>query len=375
MLGLIRILKFSVFASTVLLRLNLATAQQEIFHSKTNNPRSQAQGILDNPAKGFELCREKIHELLCIVDPPQKDANGTEELANTRTCLSGGEQYASFFESHFDRSPVYIQKMYCHLTKIYIENEFIATAYASNDIDSSGKVIGGIIGIRRELLDIDISFDQWLNWKEETSFGGPVPMNSKSIDLIHYKSNLDSKSFLIDYVVNHEFGHLFDFSNNLTSFDDCRYVETEPGKWERKGACSVRPGSFSEFSWKDIDHRNDLARFPYENDICFYFCNGKFLPLQAAIEIFSGITQTNFISIYASRFASEDWAETFAQLVAHKELGLNLSVESQGQAFNLSEHWRSEVMRPKNEFVEKFLNSKFKYPGEELKSTSRLTID
>jgi hypothetical protein len=93
-------------------------------------------------------------------------------LAISPPCLPEGENYHLAFEHHFDRSPPIIQKMYCHLSRIMIEKSFSATAYAQLDTDSSGKVIGGIVGIRKELLGNPMKFDEWLSWKEESSFGG-----------------------------------------------------------------------------------------------------------------------------------------------------------------------------------------------------------
>lgn len=108
--------------------------------------------------------------------------------------------------------------MYCHLDKLWIEKSFPATAYASPLVDSKMKMISGAVGVRQELVETHLSFDDWISWKEETTFGGSLDMNSNRLGLINYYSNLNTKEFGFDYVVNHEFGHLFDFANNLNQF-------------------------------------------------------------------------------------------------------------------------------------------------------------
>jgi hypothetical protein len=53
--------------------------------------------------------------------------------------------------------------MYCYLDKIYVEKKFIGTAYAEIRIDDDANVSGVAIGIRQEVLDSPIGFDDWLS--------------------------------------------------------------------------------------------------------------------------------------------------------------------------------------------------------------------
>jgi hypothetical protein len=305
-------------------------------------------------------CRARIKNIICWVEP--WDENGPED--QVRACIPGGEKYASAFEGHFDRSPEYIQKMYCHLDKLWIEKNFYATAYATPVMDASGKIVGGGVGVREEILNSNLSFDSWISWKEETSFGGPLVTSGKSLDLIHYKSNRNTKEFFFDYVMNHEFGHLFDFANSLNQIGQCEYYKGDDGKYHRRGDCKPLPGSWSDISWFDTEFPKAEQRYAFRDDLCFYSCHGKYIPQNNAADLFAGLMQTNFHSTYASANMMEDWAEAFALTIAHENFGLNYGIEIQGRYFDMSQHFYSPLMSEKKTYVEKFIAGPKIYPGQ-----------
>src|SRR5688500_7622739 len=67
-------------------------------------------------------CRERIASLMCLVEP---GAIGSE-----RKCLPGGEKYASHFEALYDQYPPEIRRVFCSLRNIFVEKQFVGTAYA-----------------------------------------------------------------------------------------------------------------------------------------------------------------------------------------------------------------------------------------------------
>src|SRR4051794_32589798 len=105
----------------------------DVFITVRNSPPDQPQSLPTD-------CRAHIADIVCLVESTQ-----TPQDPMTRTCLPGSRDYARFFQGHFDRSNPLIQNMYCHLERLFIENQFFATAYATLIVDSSKKVIGGAI--------------------------------------------------------------------------------------------------------------------------------------------------------------------------------------------------------------------------------------
>lgn len=311
-------------------------------------------------AKSLADCRAKIKNIICWVDPMSQDEDQSQG-PDQRTCLVGGEKFATHFEGHFDRSPEFIQSMYCHLDKIWVEKDFIATAYASPVIDARGNVTGGGVGIRQEVLDSPMTFDAWLSWKEETSFGGPLKTTDPGLNLINYRSNRDTKEFFFDYVMNHEFGHLFDFSNSLNKLK-CEIVKDENGN--PRYECQMLPGGWGDLAWLSLFQPKPENNYAFRDKLCFYFCGGNPIAPENADDLFSGLVKTGFHSTYASGHPMEDWAEAFALTIGHDILGLNYGLEIGGRYFDLSQHFYSPVMADKRDYVRKFIAGPKKYPGQ-----------
>lgn len=291
-----------------------------------------------NP-KDLSECRAHIAKAVCWVEPAQDGALADE----LRPCLKDGYKYVSFFENHFDRSSDLIKKMYCSVDKLWVEKKLSSSAYASPLFDTNGQIAAGGVGVRQEILDANLGFDQFLSWKEETSFGGSLKSTDPQMNLIQYSSNKATKDFFVDYVMDHEFGHLFDFANKLN----------------HTGA-----GSWTDLSWKNMRFPKAENDFPLREQLCYYSCGANFIPHAQATKLFSDLLATNFLSTYASSHPMEDWAESFALYISTVQLGLNLEIHIQGQNFKMTEHFHSPLLKSKRDYVENFLKSGFKYPGE-----------
>ena len=253
-----------------------------------------------------------------------------------------------------------IQRMYCSLSKIWIENQLNSTAYAK-PIYENNKMISAGIGIRREFLESSIDLNTWFSWKEETSFGGTTSMTEgsagKNLGLIKYNSPNNSKAFLIKGTINHEFGHLFDFTNNLNRFSECDF-EKDPEN------CKPLAGSWGEISWGSSNTPLPEMNYPLRDKICFYWCEGNFINKDLSLELFDSLVKTNFHTIYASTNPNDDFAETFSYYLEVENDNFELSVTTQGQTIDLIKHFKSQRLQAKRDFVKNFISSKYVYPGQ-----------
>jgi hypothetical protein len=311
-----------------------------------------------NPAP-FADCRSQISQIICLVDPV--DSQAPDQDFFNRPCLPESKNYQSFFEAHFDRSPVVLQKMYCHLKKINVEKTSFGTAYAATMPDANGKTIGGIIGIRKEVLDHALEFPSFLSWKEEISFGGSITSTDPRLDLIHYQSNPMSPSFTIDFLLAHEFGHLFDFANHLVQVSDCDWDDKTD---TQVGTCTVVPNTWGALSWSHAQKALPEQDYFLRDQTCFYSCNGKFLSPLATTTIFNGLMSSNFVSTYAASNMSDDWAESFAYYILSSAQPFNWQVETQGVTFDLTGHFHGDLLAGKRAYIQNFLNGPVLYPGE-----------
>jgi hypothetical protein len=334
-------------------------SQRDFFNVVRSRPRLEVTAY----GNVKEDCRSHIAKVICLVNPEE-----SEESKNPldRPCLKGGAAYAHYFETHYDRSNIMIQGMYCHLERIWIEKKFSATAYATGISDvSGGPVTGGAVGIRKEVLDSDSDFDRWLTWKEETNFGGSKVSTDPSVGVLAFRSNKQTHADLLDYILNHEFGHLFDFGNSITKLQDCESNEPSNAVAEPVKACAFEPESFGYLSWTDSEVPRPENRFPGQDDFCFYACDetNQIDPKFTSI-LYSGLIKSNYISSYAASNPWDDWAETFASYLAYEDGSMQLRLQTGGRRFNIRRHFYSEVMQSKREYVQRFIRGNYKYPGE-----------
>lgn len=304
----------------------------------------------DNALFSLQECRSRIAEIICIVDPV--DYNNPFANQYNRPCLNGGEKFEAIFQSHFDHSNVVIQKMYCSLEKIWIENSLNTTAYASPIYDSSNNLVAAGIGMKRDFLENPLKLNIWFSQKENSSFG-------QSVDFFKFSTDLTDKNFnAITYAINHEFGHIFDYANKINQYDDDCQLDINPM------GCKPKSGSWGELSWLNAKVAKDLNQSQLLSALCFYNCHGEFLEQNKSKLLFEALFKTNFQSTYATINPKEDWAEAFALYLATKSSGLKLKVSTNGKEYDLTEHFLSDRLKSKREFIEKFLKHPVKYPGE-----------
>ncbi len=321
----------------------------------------------DDGTLDLKGCRENIAKVVCLVDPMSDNREeSSEESYDTkrlrRKCLPGTEKYIPVFEDHFDHSEKMIQGMYCALSRIWIENTLASTAYASPIYNKEEKLVAVAMGINRKFLDSNIDMDTWLSWKEETSFGGQTDMMQAQtrMNLITYKSNKkDNKKFVISDTIIHEFGHMFDYANNLNRYaDECSYLEPEK--------CIPGPGSWGENSWKNINEPIAQDDFLLRSKLCFYRCKGSYIEKDQADDLFESLFATKFHSIYAATNPYDDFAEFFSyHFSINKDIEpFDLHVEVLGKSYDISKFYKSQAMEGKRQFLNNFIESKYLYPGQ-----------
>ncbi len=281
-----------------------------------------------------EDCRAKIKSLVCLVD------NTESGLAFQRKCLPDSPKYVPAFEAIYDIYPPVLQKMFCSVSKIFVEKQLDSTAYASPNSYA--------IGIRQSLVEGNFGLGRWATWKEQLPFGGSLTSYSVKTDLPSFSAISPGlpNDFLYD-VIAHEFGHLFDFANHINS---------------RTGA--PKAGSWTALSWDDFStpkHGNDYS---HREDICFYDCTSA-LKKEVVPELYQELfSKTNFLNTYTSRNPYEDFADTFGFYVLFKyqktEYVLNTN---QGEKYDFRKELDSGRMKEKVTFIEDFLSrSDILYP-------------
>lgn len=276
-------------------------------------------------------CRAQIPKVVCHVE-------GNQGSNFDRPCLTDSDKYFPAFERLYDRFPAPLQKMFCHMEKIFVEKDLDSTAYAMRG--------SAVIGIRASIIDEKLSLTDWSTWKEQLSFGGSLTSYKTRDDLPTYEGEqTEGEDNFLYSVIAHEFGHLLDFANNVNGF-------------------SVRPGSWTALSWQSISTPKKGNDYLHRSGMCFYSCS-RALPRTAVPELYESLHKTNFLNTYTARNAYEDFADTFSFYLLFKNVRQTYVLNTkQGKTYDAREVLDSEALAPKKAWVERFFEKPdLKYPN------------
>lgn len=282
-----------------------------------------------------EDCKANVKNVVCLVN----NADGTDALG--RECAEGTNKYIPIFEALHDRFPPKLQKMFCAVRKIYVEKTLKSTAYAS---------ASGVIGIRQSLIDEKLDLAAWATWKEQLTFGGSLTSYATKGDLpVFATSSEDNANNFLYNVIAHEFGHLFDFANDLNESDGFK----------------MKAGSWGDISWQTFTKPKAEFDFPNRNKVCFYDCGNHPLKKEAIPQIYKDLKEkSNFLNTYTSRNAYEDFADTFAFYVMFNHTTATYKIDTkQGLAYDVREDFKSDRLKKKVEYIKDFLaKDNIQYP-------------
>jgi hypothetical protein len=304
-------------------------------------------------------CRERIKYIICLVDPPS-----TPNDDSPRLCLPNSGAYAKPLEEVYYLLPPHLQKMFCHLSTINVEKDFIGSAYGGVLFEADKKTLrGGIIGIRESLLKGDVSLNRWASWKEQLHFGADPVKIEPMAHLPQVKAtNGDDPRFMLYFLIAHEFGHIFDFTNLVNETLNCSEEN-----------CPIKPGTFGAISFEKNQIPLPQFEFPLRKALCFYFCEGKFIDVNLQDELYAQLGRTNFATAYTTRYEQEDFADTFALHSMRKDWKMNYVIRTvSGAIFDPMARLESEDLRAKREYIERFLASNYRYPeaGSQIKKAN-----
>jgi hypothetical protein len=296
--------------------------------------------VADEPWDRPTDCRAHIATAVCVVNA------GSSTLK--RPCLDGAAPYIAQFEALYDSFTPELQKMFCSLRHLYIENQITSTAYAQSLVKSDGTPAGGAnVGIRRSILDQALHYAPWESWKEQLSFGGTTQSYVPSATLPFYElTGPDNIQVFLYAVMAHEFGHLFDFANGLNRFG------------------STGPTGWSVLSWSNASTPIPNDDFADRKKFCFYSCGGNTSDISIANALYSALDQTSFISSYAATNPWDDFAESISYYYLHQHLGRDVTLNtSQGMQFPVTGKLSAPVFTQKLNYIQNFLSrSDILYP-------------
>lgn len=280
----------------------------------------QAKATLNSQTwKPATDCRANIAAVLCRVNPSTEEE--MKQGGVTRACLGGEEVYVQSIERVYDEMDPKVQRVFCSIRRIFVEEQFVATAYASmwpEEVEMDGKkswiVNGLVVGLSKQKLFVEnYDISEWMNRKEQTIFGRKMsddllPELVPQFTVVNGGYNADFK--LLE-VFTHEIGHLMDFTNDLNQAEFMQCIDRD-GNWI-PGCQPTVMGAFPSISWKsDGTHRAEDLTFDGKLP-CYYGCPEEDLhDINQAVRLYRGYVDSRaWVTPYAMNNSMDDWAETF----------------------------------------------------------------
>ncbi|MGE4131284.1 MAG: hypothetical protein AB7F86_06575 [Bdellovibrionales bacterium] len=265
-------------------------------------------------------CRANIKVATCRVNP---FVNDKEEDHDQRPCLGGEEKYVQQIENAYDLMPKKVQQVFCGLRRIYIEESFYATGYASYiselKTDSSGREVwqanGLVIGLNKaRVFENGWTLSEWYTRKEMTLFGlqmtDPIPPGFPNFQVsIQFLTSRLGNPLLYSTLV-HEVGHLVDMMLDIVKRDPTGCLNSQ-GSF-KSGCKPDYSGIWTSLSWSPQGKVLPEYQTPHLEAPCYYNCTKQNRPLASAKDFYFEIADKGqFVSPYAAVNPREDFADTF----------------------------------------------------------------
>jgi hypothetical protein len=296
---------------------------------------AELSGLLrDTRGRRVSDCRANIRAVTCV-SRGVFDAAG--DVPMTRGCARGAEPYVAFFERVYDRLEPTLQKMFCSVKAIHVEPNLESIAYAGMSFR------GAEIGFRKSIIDEGLDLSRLISWKEQLPFGGVRGSYEVARDLpqVEIVSDAPPVEDLAFYVLSHEFGHLFDFANDING---------------------GRRDGWTPLSWESRGTPLPTSDFPHRADICYYNCSGGPLDRGVIPALYAGLERSNFVTVYAATNPYDDWAESLAFYMLEQQ-GMTYDLRTgQGETYDLLSKLRAPQFASKLAWVERFLAGTLQYP-------------
>ena len=209
------------------------------------------------------------------------------------------------------------------------------------------------MGIRKSVLDERLDLHTWASWKEQLSFGGVK--DSYTVTPTLPQAVTRTKAPINDFLyfaVVHEFGHMFDFANQLNRTEEC----PPSPSGETKEECPMAKESWGILSWKTESTPQPENQFPYRKGLCFYWCGLEPMTGAAVRDVYRGLALSNFLSTYAATNPWDDFADSLAYYVMREALGTPYVLDTrQGETYDIMGKVVASVFATKRQYIAAFL--------------------
>jgi hypothetical protein len=238
--------------------------------------------------------------------------------------------------------PLHKKVLSNRIAGIYFIDHLLGSGLTEWLIDEKGN-IHSIIYINSKVLKM--SLNEWLTQKEQSCF---IADNTNLSLSIKCSSRLSG----VFGILLHEATHAVDYAENITPFTDDTIREfyiTQKKYFQSK--------HYFEKVWSRYSVPRPEFDFSLRKNITFYgFRKGPKIKLSEANEVYSGLTNSPFVSLYSTYSWAEDLAEIslFYHLTHSLHLPYQIKILSNNQAIYLYEPMKNPKIKERTGFLKLF---------------------
>jgi uncharacterized pyridoxamine 5'-phosphate oxidase family protein len=146
------------------------------------------------------------------------------------------------------------------------------------------------------------------------------------------------------YILIHEAVHAVDYVENITPFVEPDLQEIQKRKLSKN--------EFTDNVWKEYSIPVSEYEYLYRDKVTFYgFSGGPKIDIEDALDVYKGLSQTPYISIYGSK----NWAEDIADFVAFYHI-----VKKLGQPYIINVNKGNDTVYTYEPLGSKLVSKRFK---------------
>ncbi|MCK5199976.1 MAG: hypothetical protein KAR21_16575 [Spirochaetales bacterium] len=205
------------------------------------------------------------------------------------------QEEMKIIESYLDLLPPLNKKiMKDKLLGIYFVSNFIGSGMADYAVDDDRNIYT-LLFINQDTLKVRMN--EWMDYRENTCF---IEEN----DAIRIEVECGNEYLGFLYILLHESTHIVDYITSITPYTEWTSSQIRKEKINMNN-------KFIKGIWTDYRNQTETFTKEFMGNVTFYALNdGPRLIKSDAEEIYNGLLETPFVSLYAS----QNWAEDLAEL-------------------------------------------------------------
>jgi hypothetical protein len=221
------------------------------------------------------------------------------------------DQEKDLLEEYLELLPEgYLEVLQSRITGIYFVENYVASGMTDYVLCKDSDDIYCILIFNPDLINVPM--EEWITKKENTCFIDTDPN-------LNIRINIESSYTGLLYILIHETTHVMDYVLSITPY-------TEPDIGKLNGTLE-NTSDFTDGIWDNYRTPTAVNNYELRDLVTFYgFKGGPLIADTSAVDIYTNLGKSSFVSLYGSTNWAEDLAEYMTYYHLTQNLGLDYSI-------------------------------------------------